>query len=139
MTITEFLSYLDTHQIDIWIEDSQLYTSIYNIVKLPNIEEIEEKVKKRILNNDFSKSRGWLVANYGEVYCYQYSFNGHIFIERNLDESVDIYRCKFNPEGKVVHIRGLQEGISFSEAYQKAKAFLDWFYSSNPNLRRNLY
>ncbi|MBT2641737.1 hypothetical protein J7I80_05840 [Bacillus sp. ISL-41] len=139
MTITEILYYLDLHDIDCWVVDGEVYLDTNNSIPLPNIDEIKKNLKLRILNNEFAKSRGWLVAHFGEVYQYQYSLNGHLLIERNPDETVDVYRCRFDVSGKATHIKGLSEGIPFSEAYQKAHAFLDWFYLNKPQLTRRRY
>ncbi|MEK4951675.1 hypothetical protein NST12_15355 [Bacillus sp. FSL W8-1127] len=139
MTITEFLHHLETNDVDIWIDNSKLYIGSERDFELPKFKANKEALKKRLLNNEFTKSRGWLVGNFGEVYAYQYSLNGYVFIERNEDETVNVYRCQFNQDGKTINIKGLRERISFSEAYQKAKAFLDWFYSKNPSLRKGSY
>jgi hypothetical protein len=139
LTITEFLHHLDTHNIDIWVQDSEIFIRMDTNIPLPDMNKEKKALKMRLLNNQFAKQRGWLVGNFGEIYCYQYSDSGHIFIERNPDESVNIYRCKFDLYGKPTNIKGYHEGISFSEAYQKAKAFLDWFYAKNPKLKRGTY
>lgn len=139
MTISAFLSYLDLHHIDLWIDSSEVYTEMDRSIQLPKLSETKEKLRKRLINNEFMRSRRWLTGNFGELYAYQYSRNGHIFIERQVDESVDVYRCQFNKDGKAINIKGIHEGIPFSEAYQKAQAFLNWFYSNNPDLKKGRY
>lgn len=139
MKITEYLSFMDDHDIDLWIDGSEIYTGMECLIELPELCETKEKLRKRLINNEFMRSRQWLTGNFGELYAYQYSKNGHIFIDRQLDESVDIYRCQFNKDGKAINIKGIHEGIPFSEAYQKAQAFLNWFYTNNSDLKKGRY
>lgn len=113
MTITEYLHYLNDQNIDITSDYGQLLIGNTSAITVPNFNHL----KNRLQNNLFMKSRGWLVANYGEVYSYQYSARGYYYIERNLDETVNIYRCRFDKDGKVTAIKGWHESIPFSEAY----------------------
>lgn len=136
MMITEFLHCLDTQHKDIWFENNDLFIGLNANIKLPELKQEKKAIKLRLLNNQFAKQQGWLVGSFGDVYIYRYSASGYIFIERNPDETVDIYRCKFNLDNKVHQVKNLNQGISFSEAYIKAKHFLDWFYSVNPHLKR---
>jgi hypothetical protein len=142
MTLTSFLHYLDNNSVDLWVENNKLYAGAEK--ELPHAikeyaKDNRQALKQRLLDNDFAKSRSWLVANYGEVYAYRYSSSGYIFIERHSDETVDIYRCRFNENGEATDIKGLHEGVTFSLAYQKVKAFLDWYYTKNPHMLKGYY
>jgi hypothetical protein len=144
MNITAILHYLDNERFELWVEDGELYAGMEEEKEFPSqiyefIQANKQAIKLRLMNNVFAKEKGWLVVNFGEVYAYQYSQSGYIFIERNRDETVDIYRCKFDQHQKAADIKGVCTNISFSEAYRKAKAFLDWFYSENPHLKKGKY
>lgn len=144
MSLSNFLLQLDRNRIDISVENSELLVRVEENTSLVNnvheyIQVNKKVIIKRLLNNSFAQSRGWIVANYGEVYCYQYSSTGYLFIERNEDETVDVYRCKFGKDYKAINIKGLQKNIPFSKAYQKSKSFLKWFYRENHNLNNRKY
>lgn len=144
MDLTTFLHYLDNHYIDIWVSGDDLLVGMEEGIDLPDyarnyIQDNRQQIKRRLLNNSFAQKRNWNVANFGMVYCYQYSSRGYVFIERNEDETVDVYRCKFDKHQKAINIRGLHENIPFAKAYQKAKSFLNWFYSENPHLKKGKY
>lgn len=144
MDLTSFLHHLDDYHIDIWVSEDDLIVGMAEGIELPDslrnyIQAHRQQIKKRLLNNLFARSRNWNVANFGEVYYYQYSSTGFVFIERNKDETVDVYRCKFDKHQQATNIKGLHENIPFSKAYQKAKTFLKWFYSENSHLNKGKY
>lgn len=144
MNLTNFLHLLDDHHIDIWVYEDDLLVGMKDDNDLPDsahdhILIHRQQIRKRLLNNAFARSRNWNVANFGEVYCYQYSSTGYVFIERNEDETVDVYRCKLDKHQQAANIKGLHENIQFAIAYQKAKSFLKWFYSKNPELKKGKY
>ncbi|MYL47637.1 hypothetical protein GLV94_18515 [Virgibacillus halodenitrificans] len=140
MNLTSLLQHLDCHNIDIWVENGELLVGMEQHTSLPDdiheyIQVNKKVIMKRLLNNSFARSRNWIVGNYGEVYSYQYSLTGYVFIERNKDETVDVYRCKFDTNLHVTNIKGLHRNIRFSTAYQKSKSFLKWFYGVNNHLK----
>ncbi|MBB6447043.1 hypothetical protein [Bacillus benzoevorans] len=144
MNLTSFLHFLDDHHIDIWVSEDDLLVGMEEGNALPDsahdyIHAHRQQIRKRLLNNIFAQSRQWNVANFGEVYCYHYSSTGYVFIERNEDETVDVYRCKFDMHQQATNIKGLHENIPFAKAYQKAKSFLKWFYSENPHIKKGKY
>lgn len=144
MNLTNFLHHLDLQHIDIWVSGDDLLVGMKEDNNLPDfaldyIQTNRQKIRRRLLNNEFASSRNWNVASYGEVYFYQYSSTGFVFIERNIDETVDVYRCKFDKYQRASNIKGLHENIPFAKAYQKARAFLQWFYSKNPHLKTGKY
>ncbi|TSI07654.1 hypothetical protein [Lysinibacillus sp. BW-2-10] len=145
MNLTNFLHSLNDYHIDIWVSNNDdLLVGMEVGNNLPEsahdyIQSNRQKIKKRLLNNAFARSHNWNVANFGEVYCYQYSPTGYLFIERNEDETVDVYRCKFDKHQQATNIKNLHENISFYKAYQKARSFLKWFYSKNPHLKKCEY
>lgn len=144
MNLTSFLHHLDDYHIDIWVNEDDLLVEMRDGHDLPDsahdyILANRQQIKRRLLNNAFAYSRSWNVANFGEVYYYQYSSTGYLFIERNEDETVDVYRCKFDKLQRATNIKNLHENISFYEAYQKVKSFLKWFYSKNPHLKKGKY
>lgn len=140
MRITDFLHYLDTDYIDIWVADGNLMinTNDSQYGKLPESADVQKAIKYRLLNNQFAQERGWLVGNFGEVYTYQYGTDSFIFIERNDDETVDYYRRTFK-NGKVHQTTGVISNITFSDAYLQAKNSLDWFYRRYPPNKRRIY
>lgn len=144
MGLTKFLHYLDVHRIDIWVSEDNLLVGMEEGNNLPDsaydyIQANRQQINKRLLDNIFAQSKNWNVANFGEVYYYQYSSTGYVFIERNEDETVDMYRCMFDKHQQATNIKGLHVSIPFSIAYQKAKSFLKWFYSKNPHLKKGKY
>lgn len=144
MDITTLLHHLDDQQIDIWVCENDLLVGMQAGTNLTDearnfIQANREQLKERLLNNTFIQSRNWLVANFGEVYYYRYNSGGYVFIERNKDETVHVYRCRFDKDNRATNIKGLQENIPFAKAYQNAKAFLRWFYSKNPHLQNGKY
>lgn len=144
MDITTLLYHLDDHQFDIWVSEGDLLVGMQAGTDLTDklrnfIQANRQQIIRRLLNNTFASRRNWLVANLGEVYSYQYSSGGYIFIERNEDETVTVYRCMFDRENKAANIKGLLENIPFAQAYQNARALLKWFYSKNPHLRNGKY
>ncbi|TXL67466.1 hypothetical protein FHP05_00125 [Cerasibacillus terrae] len=144
MDLTRFLHQLDNHRIDIWVSGDDLLVGMEESIALPDstrnyIHTNRQQIKRRLLNNTFAQERNWNVANFGEVYWYQYSSSGYVFIERNNDKTVDVYRCRFDKYQKATNIKGLHENIPFAKAYQKAKSFLKWFYSKNPHLKKGKY
>lgn len=143
MDLTSFLHHIDDYNIDIWVSEDDLLIGMVEGIDLPDnlrnyIQVNRQQIKNRLLNNLFARSRNWNVANFGEVYYYQYSSTGYVFIERNQDETVDVYRCRFDNQ-QATKIKGLHENIPFAMAYQKAKSFLKWFYSENRHLIKGKY
>lgn len=148
--VTNILRYFDKHEIHLTVDlnnPSQLLKceqntynkQSYNVpFLLPAVFEfVHDAIVGRLCENLVATNYGWLVSNFGDVYSHQYGLQNYVFIERNFDGSVDVYRCRFNKDHKADNIKNLGTHVnSFQEARDLAANFLDWFYSKSMYGRR---
>lgn len=91
------------------------------------IKRYKSPILHRIKQNEAAKEQGFLIIDHGQLYEYRYSFNGYLYIERNLDGTTTAWRENYIYNDYHIISNHKPFWVSFKEACE----FLSWLKDQN--------
>jgi hypothetical protein len=84
----------------------------------------------RIKQNEAAKKQGFLIIDHGQLYEYRYSYNGYLYIERNLDGTTTAWRENHIYDDYLIISNHKPFWVSFKESCE----FLSWLKDQDKNV-----
>ncbi|MBE3553585.1 MAG: hypothetical protein IMW85_00935 [Thermicanus sp.] len=98
-----------------------------NIEMKKRILDNKTELLKRIRENATARKAGLLVYNHGEFYEYQYGKRAFLYIERQSDGTVNVWRENYLPDHNDPYkVKVVAKGVSFERGLKEAEGFIRW-------------
>ncbi|SES17994.1 hypothetical protein SAMN04487944_12220 [Gracilibacillus ureilyticus] len=130
--LNNLLDKIYAHNIQIVLTKNKRIKIIYK--KDKKIEKLKQEIKenrrniaKRLAENQKAIDKGFHLYEHGDLYEYRYGYLSYLYIERNGDKLVLVYRLNYHKgSSKPYRTVIIGEYCSFEEGFNEAVGFLNW-------------